>query len=236
VDGAISTGVPVTTEFKWMHNGHAGGTMAKSGGWLALTSLRYIHIVLLSLSTAFLGVSLIFLVAPSLSIPFIHLEVAINHSLGFRQTDFIRGYFEYLVPSAALAFCIGISLQLFAGKRPATEILRSGSGVLLLLAPPVFWFCYYQVVGWPFGWPYRWAPVELAVALLCMIFFLLGKWAVPRWISVLALAAHYSFWYYTQSSNPGKADYAGPVAPVLAFCSALAWGLYAARSEQQPEG
>ena len=164
-DGAPSTVLPVTTEFIRDHDKESGGTMTKSSRQLDLVRLRYIHEILFSCSIAFLAVSLISLVAPSLLIPFIHLEVSINRFLSIRQTDFIRGYLEYFISSVTLAFCIALFLQISSGTRLTKEILRSGSGVMLLLAPPVFWFCYYQLVGWPFGWPYRWSLVELAVAV-----------------------------------------------------------------------
>jgi hypothetical protein len=206
--------------------------MTQSGHRPDLTILRYFHEALFSLSISFLAVSLIFLFAPNLSIPFVHLEVSINRLLHIRQTDLIRGYLEYSISSAILAFCIGMLLRIFSRTRVTKEILRSASGIALLLAPPAFWFCHYQVVGWPFGWPYRWAPVELAVAVFCLTLYLLGKWPNPAWIGILLLAAHYNFWYWIPSSNPARADYAGPIAPILGFCSAMAWGLYVARLQQ----
>ena len=188
---------------------------------------RYVLEILLSWNMAFLAVSLVFIFAHGLSIPFIHLEYKINGRLGIRNTDFVRGYLTYLISSAMLALCIGIFLHLSSGTRLTKWILRSGAGLILLLSPPIFWLCYYQVGGWPFGWPYHWAPVELAVALFCMTRYLLGEWSAPWWINMLLLAAHYNFWYWTQASNPEKADYAGPIAPILGFCSAVAWVVYA---------
>lgn len=189
----------------------------------------YTHEILFSWYMAFLSVSLVFIFANGLSIPFIHLEYKINNYFGIRNTDLVSGYLTYLISSAVLALCIGISLQLSSRTTSTKWILRSGSGVLLLFSPPVFWFSYYQVVGWPFRWPYRGAPVELAVSGLCVTLYLLKKWPVPGWISVILIAAHYNFWYWTQTSNPEKADYAGPIAPLLGFCGAIAWGVYVTR-------
>jgi hypothetical protein len=189
----------------------------------------YVHEILFSWSIAFLAVSLIFLFAFNLSIPFIHLEVSINHFVGVRQTDVIRGYLTYLIASTMLALCIGTSLHISSSTQTTKWVLCSGSGLILLLSPAIFWFCYYQVGGWPFGWPYRWSPVELAAAVSCMTLYLLGKWSVPGWINTLLLAAHYNFWYWTQASNPEKANYAGPIAPIVGFCSVLAWGVYVTR-------
>jgi hypothetical protein len=191
---------------------------------------RYLHEVLFSLYTAFLAVSLIFLFAPRLSVPFVGLEISLNRLLQIRQTDFIRGYFEYAISSIVLACCIGIPLHISSQSRLTKEILRSVSGVLLILGPPVFWVFYYEAMNWAFGWRYRWAPVELAVAVLCVTCYILRKWNFPWWAGVLLLAGHYNFWYWIPSSNPDRADYAGPSAPILGFCSALAWAAYAAKS------
>jgi hypothetical protein len=149
---------------------------------------------------------------------------------GIRQTDLIRGYFEYLVSSLLVALGIDILLRISANSRVTKEILRSVSGLLLVSAPFFFWFYYYEIVGWPFGWPYRLAPFEFVLAVSCFIIYLLGKWPIPGWISILLLAAHYSFWYFIPSSNPARADYAGPIAPILGFCSAWVWGIYVGRS------
>jgi hypothetical protein len=198
----------------------------KSCGWFDFAHLRRLHEILFSLSIAFLGVSLLFLAPTSLRIHFMHLEVEINMFLHIRQTDLIRGYFEYSIPSALVAFFIWLLLRLSSDTRFTKEVLRSVAGAVLLLAPPIFWFCNYQVVGWPFGWPYRWAPFELALMIMCLSLCLFKKSLIPGWVGVLLLLAHFGFWYWVPSTNPALANYAGPIAPILGFCSALVWGFY----------
>jgi hypothetical protein len=228
-DGAISMAHPVTTKLAGEEYREGKENMRQNSGWLDLTRSRHLHEILFSLSIAFLGVSLLFIAVPGTGDPFSRLEVRINLFLHVRQTDFIRGYLACAIPSAILALCIVMMLQLSSGTRLTKELLRSVSGVMLLLGPPVFWFCYYQVVGWPFGWPYRWAPFELTVVVVCVALYLRDKWTFPAWVGVSLLLAHYVFWYWTPSTNPGLANYAGPIAPILGFCSALAWGMYVAR-------
>jgi hypothetical protein len=191
--------------------------------------LLVLHEALFSLSTAFLAISIMFLLKHDLSYPFVRLEVSINHLLGISQTDYIRGYFEYLLPSVIVAVLLGILLHIFSSRRLGKEILRSVAGGLLVLAPLIFWFCYYQVVGWAFGWPYRGAPLELVVAIVFMTLVLLRKWRIRWWLSAILFAAHYNFWYWRNSSDPDLASYAGPLGPILGCCSALAWGFYVAR-------
>jgi hypothetical protein len=208
----------------------------EQSGRSGLAYIRGIHEMLFSASIAFLSVSLAFIASPSLSVPFIHMEVSVNRFLHIRQTDFIRGYLEFLIPSLVLALCIGTLLHLFLRSGLAKEILRSGAGIALLYAPAVFWFCYYQATGWPFGWPYRGAPLELLAALVCAMLFLYGRVSIPGWCGILLLAAHYAFWYWMPSTNPARADYAGPIAPVLGFSSTVAWGIYVARQRRDGLG
>ena len=210
--------------------------MTQNSDQLDLRTLRSLHEGFFSLSIGFLVVSLIFLTAPNLSLPFAHLEVRINELLHVRQTDLIRGYFEYTIASILLALCIGVLLRVSSGTCITNSILRSSSGIALILAPPIFWVCYYQIIGWPFGWPYRWAPIELALAIVCMTLYILGRWPIPRWAGVLLLGTHYTFWYWIPSSNPNRADYAGPIGPILTFCSAWLWSAYAARTRVRVVG
>ena len=210
------------TEESTLHRGH----------WLSFALLDCSHKALFSLSTAFLLINLLFLFSQNLRIPFIRLEISINLLLHIRQTDYIRGYFEFAIPSVILAACICMLLHISSDRRLTKQILRSVAGIVLLFGPLAFWILYYQLVGWSFGWPYRGAPVELALAVLCLILYLSGNWPVPRGAGILLLAAHYGFWYWTPSTNPMLAGFTGPIAPVLGFCAALAWGAYRARLRQ----
>jgi len=189
----------------------------------------YVYEILFSLQTAFLAVSVIFLFADNLAVPFMYLEASIKRALHIRLTDVITGYIYHLIASTVLAILIGVCLQVSSRTRFTKWIIRSASGVILLLSPPIFWFCYYQKFGWPFGWPYRWAPLELGAALFCLILYLRKRWRVPGWIGMVLIVAHYFFWYWIPSSNPEAASYRGPIGPILGFCAAMAWVAYIAR-------
>jgi len=69
-------------------------------------TVRVLSEILFSINTGFAAISILFSVSLSASLPFIHLEVFLNHLLGIRQTDFIRGYFTIWIPSLILAACI----------------------------------------------------------------------------------------------------------------------------------
>lgn len=185
------------------------------------------HIGLFSTSVAFLIVCTVFLFTPALRIMFIHIEVRLNEVLGIRQTDLIRGYFEFAIPTLALALVIFSVFLLSRSQKTTQTLLKSVAPFILLVAPLVYWVIYYEMVGWPFRWPYRFAPVELAVALCLLVLFLRGRpWSTPSWAIFLLFAIHFTFWYWTPSTNPARADYSGPIAPILGFSSALAWLAY----------
>jgi hypothetical protein len=72
---------------------------------------------------------------------------------------------------------------------------------MLVLAPPIYWFCLYQVLGWPFGWPYRWAPAELTVAVSLATLYLVGTLSCVDWyhfpcwpLHLLVLQTRFKSW------------------------------------------
>lgn len=193
------------------------------------TALRYIHEILFSFTTSFLAVSCLFMLVPMSLSPFSRLESRIDSFLHISYTDLMPGYFEILVPSVFVALFIFIILRLSRTTLFTNEILRTISGVTLLLSPPLFWFCYFQALGWPLGWPYRGTPFELVFVAICAVLYLNRKWPLPRWISVSLLLTHYVFWYWTTPSHLNMPNYAGPIAPVLGFLASLVWGVYFAQ-------
>jgi len=184
-----------------------------------------------SIHIGYAGISMVFCAIPSASIPFVHLEVYLNHLLHIRQTDYIRGYFEFWVPSLIFAIGIWTLLRLTRQLRFTREILRSAAGVAILLCPAAIWTCAYEQNGWSLQWPYKLVLGESALVLICLWVFLKEPWVAARWVGVSALFAHSLFWYLFPGSRfhalaweiPG---YGGPAGLILGFCSALVWGLY----------
>lgn len=177
-----------------------------------------------SIQIGYVGVSMVFCAIPSASIPFVYLEVYLNHLLHIRQTDYIRGYFEFWVPSLIFAMGIWSLLRLTRRLRLTREILRSAAGVAILLCPAAIWTCAYV-------WPYKPVLIESALVLICLWVFLKGPWVVARWVGISAFFAHSLFWYLCPGNRFhalewGIPGYGGPVGMILDFCSALVWGLY----------
>jgi hypothetical protein len=196
------------------------------------TYIRWVYDALLTLNIAFALVSIAFNAWPESATVFAHLEVHINETLGIRQTDLIRGYFEIAIPSILLAILMWTILRVSIITRTNQQLLLALGGIATLVAPAAFWIYIYELVGWPFRWPYRGAPFELAAILAFALLFLYDKWPVPGWCTFLVLLAHYLYWYWAPSTNPNMPNYSGPIAPILGFCASVAWVRYVTGSRQ----
>ena len=210
--------------------------MTGAHGWRGSNSpIRWTYEILLALNVAFVTVSVVFSYWPALSIPFAHLEVYINEALRIPQSDLIRGYFEFAIPSIMLAALLWAVLRISAGTRMIQQFLRIVAGLAILFVPAGFWIYAYEHLGWPVRWPYRGAPLELAVVFVFALLFLSDRWPIPNWCGLLILLAHYAFWYWAPSTNPAMPNYSGPAAPILGLCASLAWGFYISRLRRSRE-
>jgi len=204
--------------------------------------MRVLAEVLFSLNTAFAGISLIFSASLSASLPFIHLEVYLNHLLGIRQTDYIRGYFTVWIPSLVLAICLLTLLRFLSGLSFTKWIMQSVAGILILLCPTAVWTCGYERNGWSLQWPYKLIWGEAALAVICFCIFLKGSREASRKIGSSALLGHCLFWYWFMCngfSSPAVLDwempgYVGPFGMVLGVSALLVWGFYSYRTREHP--
>lgn len=187
--------------------------------------IQYVYEILLSADVAF-AIASVALRSWTLFRPFAQVERKINELLGIRHTDFIRGYIAIAIASLLLAIPLWATLRISADRRLTKEFLRSVSGFIVLFAPAAFWICVYEQDGWPVGWPYKGAPFEMILMFLGAILFLSQTIAIPSSVSILVLITHYLYWYWAPSTNPSVPNYAGPAAPVIGFCSALAWSYF----------
>ncbi len=197
--------------------------------------------VLFSVNTGFAAMSILFCASSSASLPFVHLEVYLNHLLGIRQTDYIRGYFTIWVPSLVLAVCIWSLLRVLIRLRLAQRFLRSVAGMMILLGPTAIWTCVYERNGWSLQWPYKAVWGEAALATICFFLFLKGPWAKSSRIGVLAFLGHCIFWYWFTSDgfhslDWGMPGYGGAIGMMLGFCALLIWGLYVYESREPALG
>ena len=194
------------------------------------TSLvRYFHEALFAFNVALFSMTVAFEKSPELAAPFSRMESSLNVLLGIRQTDYIRGYFALLVPSLILGSVLWAVLRFFGQARLSQEILRSVAGLVALFALPAFWIYAFQRYGWPFGWPYRGAPFELIAAFIGALLLMTRRQQFPPWIALLFLSGHYIFLWLFIGGNAAMPNYAGPIAPVLSFCSAVLWTVYIAQ-------
>jgi hypothetical protein len=195
--------------------------------------LRYFHEALFAFNVAFLTMTVAFEKSARLAAVFSRMESSLNVLLGIRQTDYIRGYFAILIPSLILGSVLWAVLRFFEDSRLSHEVLRSVAGLVALFALPAFWIYAFQRYGWPFGWPYRGAPLELIAAVVCALLLMSRRWHFPWWFAFVLLAGHYIFFWLCVGGNYAMPNYAGPIAPILSFCSGLAWALYIRRLPPQ---
>jgi hypothetical protein len=108
------------------------------------------------------------------------------------------------------------------------------AGFITILSPPTFSIFVYEHMSWSLIYLNKAAPLEIVASLVCMILFLSGKWKVWSWVTFFLLAAHYTFWYFAGQSNPEASGYIGPPGPIVGFCSAVTWFLYASGVKREP--
>jgi hypothetical protein len=217
---------------------------AVNGDETKISRIRIFAEALFSLNTTFAAMSLIFSASLSASLPFIHLEVYLNHLLGIRQTDYICGYFTVWIPSLVLAMCLLTLLRFLSRSSPTTWIMQRVAGVLILLAPTAVWtFGYAQQSGWSLQWPYKMIWGEAALALICFCIFVKGPRGVSLKIGLLGFLGHYLFWYWLAGNgfHLPCSLYWGPLyghlfGMVLGFSALLVWGLYAYRTGEHSFG
>jgi hypothetical protein len=188
---------------------------------------------LFSINTGFAAISVLFCACFTTALPFLYLEVYLNHLLGIRQTDLIRGYFATWIPALILAVCIWTLVRFLSRPRLPRWALPL-SGVTILLCPAAIWTCMLEPNGWSLQWPYKTVWGETSLALICLLLFLKVSRTSSRWIGVSAFLGHCVFWYWFEgdgfrsinSLNWEIPGYQGAAGMVLGFCSLLTWGLY----------
>lgn len=190
--------------------------------------LRYIHEALFALNTACAIVLFVFSSSTEAYTPFAHLEVRINHLLHVRQTDFIRGHFQFWIPALCLTFCFWLLLRVFSRAQLTNRLLRSLAGVAAFFLLPGVWICVDPQRGRLFVWPYE-GPLELALVIFVILLVLYLNLSISIWVGLATAAIHYVFWYWLFNGfsipNWSAPGYFGPIGLVVGFCSAIVWVL-----------
>jgi len=200
------------------------GSSEPNGYWL-----RFMHEGFFALNTSCATVLLAFANSPSVSNPFGHLEMRMNHLLGIRQTDYIRGHFEFWIPALALAFCVLVLLRLFSKAAVTKKILRYFAGVAALFFLPVVVNYVDQNRGWLLAPPYG-TISELVFAATVFFLFAYKKAPVPLSLSLAIVIAHYVFWYSFRGRlripNWDAPGCFGPLGPIIALGASVVWVAY----------
>ena len=208
-----------------MHRGHNQSSVA--------SRIQHIHEATFSLNLAFVAMGLVFVYASDAVILSLdQLEFSVNKFLHIRQTDFLRGYWEFFLPGMVLALCVWRLLRLSSRAQLTREILRWVGGVTALVAVPAYWLCMTYSATRRYGWnPFHAVqPYELVLVLIWASLYLRGKLPIPCWENVLAISLHYGFWlwqfwplFLTLFTGYGGSAAA---ASIVGFGASLAWVLY----------
>jgi hypothetical protein len=187
------------------------------------TGLRLVHEALLALNMASATVSTVFLTSRDASLPFVHLEIRINHLLHIRQTDFIRGHFAFWIPAIAMAGCLWLLLLALSRNRSTGELQRWFTGLIAFFLFPLVGTYAYK--GGPFLWHPYLTPLEFAA--IFTVFLLVSSRFISGWVGATAAVGHYGFWCWLQggisASNWERSGYIGPIGPAIGLFSSIVW-------------
>lgn len=207
--------------------------MTKTQNSQAVEKIEKAHEILFCLNIAFGIVTFVFMAFhESTSKLFYSLEHFGNKLLGIQETDFTTGHFAYVIPSLGLALFLWLALKYFPNVIAKRVALRVAAGIAVLCEAPAIWIYLLLRDGCSSMFPWCFAiPVELAVAIAYAWLFLKGRWHIPAWCNISALAVHCAVWFFVTGKSYSFSNYlVGPIGPVLAFSSILMWGLYADRT------
>ena len=147
------------------------------------------------------------------------------------KDSYTEGYLAYFVPAVAIAICLWLTSRLLSGSAIIQRFFKSGSGIVALLAAPVWWLCF-TYAGTR---RYDWNPLttvhlyEVLLVFALSIFYLSTRQRLPAWAVVAFLALHYGFWFSQFGLRPYFMGYGGPVGPSVGLLASLTWVLYLRR-------
>lgn len=175
-------------------------------------SIQLIQELVFSLNLAVVMVAAF--VFRGLFVPFVRLASLMNAWLGLKSIDAAGGYIAFFLSALGLATVSLLLLRSFSSR--AGELIRSMAGPIGIIGAPLCWF---YIVRW-----YGWYPLEVAVVLLWMTFYLLKGALVHPLLGLLVLLVHFGFWTirfweYTR--------YFGAIlVPIFGFLYCMIWMKY----------
>ena len=164
-----------------------------------------------------------------------HMDKSIYASLGFVHQDpetrheptYPAPYFAFLIPTLTATFALWLPLRFTSQSRFTSEFLRSGAGIMALIATPVVRLCelwLYGRRGYTFG-VYAWISLvtfEVVLILVIGFLYIAGRWHLSDWIFLAIVALHYGFWFFGFHRRYFFGQFADPGG----LCAASLWVLY----------
>ncbi len=188
------------------------------------------HEAAFSLNFAFGCVALVLLNGPRpLTTLLIQMEKSLDSFLGIKDSDFITGYWEVLIPVGALGVLLWALLYVSRKTRLASKVLRTHAGVSGIAVAPTIWLYATYVTSRRYGWnPFGAVQLyEFVLVLLMVIMYVRGVSLKLSWQILLIVLVHFGFWFWQFNPRPFFSTYSGPVAPAIGLCSTLIWVFYA---------
>lgn len=168
----------------------------------------------------------------SLSNWFMNMDRAISYQLNLipdRYAHSIPGHFAYFVPSTLLIGCLWLFLHLYANRSPGRIFLRTGAGILALIATPVahLWLAWLAQLWWlPL------MAMEVVAVTSLAIAYLIAKRPISDRVVLSFIALHFAYWFWEFGPIFEFGAYTGPLAPTAGLCASLAWFYYRKFGEQ----
>lgn len=160
------------------------------------------------------------------------LQWRINRTFGLNLHSYVGAYAAFFVLAIVLAVCIFAFLRLCSASLLGAKVLRSVAGIISVAALPICWLYLTRLYSPPVlpNPPHVMLLMELGGAIVCTALYLLVKWPLPVWSSVLLLILHFGFWGWLFVGGPYF--WRAPeqlVFPVVSLCACIAWATYMAQ-------
>jgi len=169
------------------------------------------------------------------------LQFEINRCLSLHAHSQVGFYIPFFFSVAVLASCMFALIRITSKNSMVSAGIRSIGGLISLLLLPASTLYLNYSSPWHFlggdpgiaVLPGGALLLECALAGVCGVLYLFGRWPFPRWASIGLLVFHFTFWGWV--SNGGILFVIYPtrlVYSLAGLCSSLVWGSYLVSSKE----
>ena len=161
------------------------------------------------------------------------LKLWFNRHLHLHPHSDVGGNAAFLLLALGITLGVFVVLRVFSRTFLSRAFLLYTAGIVSAVALPFSWlygaYLHEPLPGLPDP-PHALLMLELVAVTICAILYLLAKWPLPKWGSVLLLILHYGFWGWLLLGGPyfwlGSFKL---IFPLAGLCSSVTWGFYVSR-------